>query len=122
MKLLSDLNRLLVGLARDQRIPDSDKRTLKIMAALVVVMFFVAPRLSVVSEALAMAAMLATLVLFTTVVDYFVNVLDDTIVLSHFAWSMKVFVAVRTALRTLAVFTPRFLRDALWTYSPSPYR
>ena len=56
------------------------------------------------------------------VLDYFFNVLDDQILLSHYPAGVKSLAAIRRMAGTIAFLTPSSIRKRIWSYEASPYR
>lgn len=115
MRFLKELIQFIRSVAEDSRIPDRDKKVLLAMLALIISPFDIIP------DWIPIIGLLDDLVLMAVVLDYLFNVLDQSILLSHYPWGMKSFIAVRRAARFVAFLTPRFIKERIWKYEPSIY-
>jgi uncharacterized membrane protein YkvA (DUF1232 family) len=115
MKFMKDLVAFIRSVANDQRIPERDKKILLAMLALIISPFDIIP------DWIPIIGLMDDLILMAVVLDYLFNVLDQAILLSHYPWGMKSFVAVRRAARFVAFLTPRFIKERIWKYEPSIY-
>jgi uncharacterized membrane protein YkvA (DUF1232 family) len=102
--------------ARDERIPRRDKRVILAMLALIV------SPVDLIPDWIPVIGLLDDLLMLAIVMDYFSNVLDDEILLSHWPWDMKAFTRARRAARVVAALVPEWLRRLIWKFEPSPYR
>ena len=115
MKFLKDLRDFIVNTANDERIPSRDKKILLALVALMISPFDIIP------DWIPVFGMLDDLIILSIILDYFFRVLDSRILLSHFPWSMKAFVRLKTLAQVTQFFVPRFIKKRLWSYVGDPY-
>lgn len=115
MKFIKDLITFLKNVANDERIPERDKKVLLALIALIISPFDIIP------DWLPVFGQLDDLIILAIIMDYFFQVLDDRILLSHWPWGMKSFAQVRGIARLLQFFVPRFIKKRMWTYVGDPY-
>lgn len=115
-KFFRDLISFIKAVAHDDRIPARDKTILLAMVALII------SPIDLIPDWIPLIGMMDDLVLLAVILDYFFNVLDQEILLSHFPWSMKSFATLRRLARLVAGFTPRFIKEKIWKYQPSVYK
>ena len=115
LKTLKALIKFIEDVAKDERIPGSDKTLLLIMLALVV------SPIDLIPDWIPILGVIDDLVILGIVLDYFFNHLDQAILLSHYPWGMKSFVRIRRVARTLTVLTPRWIKNKIWAFRPSVY-
>jgi uncharacterized membrane protein YkvA (DUF1232 family) len=65
--------------------------------------------------------LLDDVIILSIILNYFFEVLDSTILLSHYPWDMKSFARLRSFSRALDFLVPRFLKKKLWIYVGEPY-
>ncbi len=115
MNFAKSLIEFVKEVARDPKIPSRDKRVILVLLALIISPFDLIP------DWIPVYGLLDDFVMIAIVMDYFFNVLDDQMLLSHYPFGMKSFATVRRAGRTLAIFSPSFLMNLIWRYKPLPY-
>jgi uncharacterized membrane protein YkvA (DUF1232 family) len=115
MKFLTDLKNFLVNTAKDQRIPERDKKILLAMIALVLSPFDIIP------DWIPIFGVLDDIVILSLILDYFFSVLDQEVLLSHFPWTMKSYVRLKSITHVTQYLVPRFIKKKLWSYVGSPY-
>lgn len=115
MKFLKDLRDFLVNVANDERIPARDKKILLAMIALLISPFDIIP------DWIPIFGLLDDLIILSIILDYFFQVLDSRILLSHYPWGMKSFARLRAIARFMQFFVPRFVKKRLWSYVGDPY-
>jgi len=113
---LKQLVNFIKTVAEDERIPARDKRVLLALVALLI------SPLDLIPDWIPVIGMLDDVMIVAIVLDYFFNVLDQEILLSHYPWGMKSFVTVRRLSRFISFLTPPFLKNRIWKYEASPYR
>ncbi len=116
MKLLKNLLKFLQDVAHDPRIPESDKKKLLVMIALIV------SPVDIIPDWIPVIGVMDDMVLIGIVMDYFFNHLDSEILLSHYPWGMKSFVRIRAAARVAALVVPNWVKRKLWKFEPNVYR
>lgn len=115
MNFFSALGGFLVKVYRDKRIPLKDKRIILLLC------FLIISPLDLMPDWVPFTGLLDDLFYFSTLMNYFFEVLDSDVVLSHFPWSMKSFAKIRALAKFVGALTPKFLRKKLWTYIGAPY-
>jgi uncharacterized membrane protein YkvA (DUF1232 family) len=103
------------NVAGDERIPERDKKVLLALLALII------SPLDLIPDWIPIIGVLDDIVMLALILDYFFNVLDQDILLSHYPWGMKSFVRVRRGARMIAMLTPGFIKNKVWKYQHSPY-
>ena len=114
--LLRDGGDFIRNVANDERIPSRDKKVVLALFALI------ASPVDIIPDWIPVIGLLDDVVLFAIVLDYFFNVLDQDILLSHWPWDMKAFARARRAARWGARLAPDWLRKRIWKFEGSPYR
>ena len=101
--------------SEDSRIPEHDKTVLIAMVVLVISPFDIIP------DWIPVLGQLDDLVIIALILDYFFQVLDGEVLLSHWPWEMKSFVWLRRFARAFSFLAPRFLKKKIWKYVGAPY-
>ncbi len=107
--------KFLKDVSTDARIPDRDKQVLSALIVLIV------SPVDLIPDWIPVVGQLDDLVMLALVLDYFFNVLDSEVLLSHWPWGMKSFASLRRFARFGGMFAPRFLKKRVWKYVGSPY-
>jgi uncharacterized membrane protein YkvA (DUF1232 family) len=115
LKFLNDVKNFLTNTAKDSRIPDRDKKILLAMIALLISPFDIIP------DWIPVFGVLDDVIILSVILDYFFSVLDQNILLSHFPWSMKSFVRLKSITHVTQFFVPKIIKKKLWQYVGSPY-
>ena len=84
-KFIKDLTTFLTNTANDERIPERDKKTLLILIALII------SPIDIIPDWIPFIGVIDDFILIAIVLDYFFDVLDQSILLSHYPWGMKSF-------------------------------
>lgn len=111
----SRLKKFVLSTAKDSRIPAHDKRILKIL------LIYILSPIDIVPEWIPLYGIIDDFILIALFFDYFFSVLDDHILLSHYPWTMKSYVRIRSLARFFTLFVPRIIRRKLWSFVKSPY-
>ena len=115
MTFIKKLNSLFSSTANDERIPLWDKRILSIM-----IILLISP-LDFIPDWISTFGLLDDLILISVILDYFFNVIESRVLLSHFPWDMKAFARIRTIARSLQFLVPQFLIKKMWKYEADPF-
>lgn len=115
MKYIKELIEFIKNVANDSRIPESDKKILLVLVALIVSPFDIIP------DWIPVLGVMDDFVLIGIVLDYLFNHLDDVILLSHYPWSMKSFIRLKKTARVISFMAPRWVKDKVWKFKPSVY-
>jgi uncharacterized membrane protein YkvA (DUF1232 family) len=115
MKYIKELIEFIKNVANDSRIPESDKRILLVLVALIVSPFDIIP------DWIPIIGVMDDIVLMGIVLDYFFNHLDQDILLSHYPWTMKSFLRLRKTAKAISFLAPGWVKDKVWKYKPSIY-
>lgn len=116
MRKIKELIQFIRDVAGDERIPESDKKKLLILLALIISPFDIIP------DWIPIIGVLDDMVILAIVLDYLFNHLDQSILLSHYPWGMKSFARIRRVARMIALVTPSWVKDKIWAYQPPIYR
>lgn len=112
---LSDLVAFLKNVANDPRIPERDKVVLSGLIVLVISPFDFIP------DWIPVIGLLDDIVILAIIADYFFEILDQKIILSHYPWGMKSYTWLRRTSRVITRLTPEFIKNHIWKYKPDPY-
>jgi uncharacterized membrane protein YkvA (DUF1232 family) len=115
LKFFRELIEFLRSTSNDERIPARDKKILLALVALII------SPVDLIPDWIPILGQLDDLVMISLVLDYFFRVLDSTVLLSHFPWSMKSFARLRALARFTSFLVPGFLKKRLWRYVGEPY-
>jgi uncharacterized membrane protein YkvA (DUF1232 family) len=111
--------RNLVGfvkaVAEDERIPSRDKKVVLGLLALVL------SPIDLIPDWIPIFGWIDDFVIVAVVLDYFFEVLDQQIILSHYPWGMKSYVWCRRTAKLISQFAPASFKSWVWKYEGSPY-
>ncbi len=110
-----DLKDFIKNTAEDKRIPSRDKKVILALLALII------SPIDLIPDWIPIIGLLDDFVLIAIILDYFFNVIDQDIILSHFPWNMRKYLWLRRFSRTISVLTPQFIKKSLWKFEGSPY-
>jgi len=110
-----DLTRFVQNVAHDERIPARDKKVLLALVALII------SPVDFIPDWIPIIGWMDDLVLLAIVLDYFFNLLDQNILLSHYPWGMKSYIWIRRWARLITGLTPQFVKKYVWKYEADPY-
>ena len=116
MGFLKKIVYFIKNVSKDPRIPPRDKKIILVLVALVISPFDLIP------DWIPFIGLLDDLVLISIILDYFFNVLEPEILLSHYPWGMKSFATIRRLARIIATLTPSFIKKKIWSYTGNPYQ
>jgi len=102
--------------ANDPRVPERDKAVVLALVALIL------SPIDLIPDWIPVLGMLDDVVLLAVILDYFFNVLEADILLSHYPWGMKSFSRLRSTARLVAFLTPSKIKNKIWKYQPPVYR
>lgn len=111
-----DLTSFIRSVASDPRIPSRDKKVLLALIALII------SPVDIIPDWIPVIGLMDDLVLLAIVLDYFFEVLDQEILLSHYPWGMKSFTRIRMSSRLVSRLTPDFVKKRVWKFEASPYK
>ena len=114
-KIFNDLIIFVKGIWEDSKIPEQDKKIVLILAALIV------SPVDFIPDWLPLYGLIDDLIYLALICDYFFNVVDQQIILSHYPWGMKSFARIRRIAGIFSFFVPNFLTDNLWKYAREPF-
>ncbi len=115
MKYLKELVNFIKNVANDSRIPESDKKILLVLVALIVSPFDIIP------DWIPLIGVVDDFVLMAIVLDYFFNHLEQDILLSHYPWTMNSFIRLRKGAKIISLLAPGWVKEKVWKYKPSIY-
>lgn len=116
VKTIKKLFEFIKAVAKDERIPERDKKVILAFLALIM------SPIDIIPDWIPVFGVIDDLVLLAIILDYFFEVLDQDILLSHYPFGMKSFIAMRRFARLLTWMTPRPIKDKIWKFEKSPYR
>jgi len=116
MSTLRNLFNFIKNVAQDERIPERDKKIVLACLALI------ASPIDIIPDWIPILGIIDDIVLLAIVLDYFFDVLDQEILLTHYPYGMKSFTMIRKLARTITWMTPLWIKDTIWKYEKSPYR
>ena len=116
MGFIKELIKLIQNVAKDGRIPDSDKTVVLILLGLII------SPIDFIPDWIPILGQLDDIIMLAVILDYFFNHLDQDILLSHYPWGMKSFLRIRRLARVITFLTPSFFKNRIWKYRPSVYR
>lgn len=116
MKTLRNLFQFIKDVAQDERIPARDKKVILTCVALIV------SPIDIIPDWIPIIGIIDDIVLLAIVLDYFFEVLDQEILLSHYPYGMKSFTTIRRLARTITWMTPNWVKSMVWKYEKSPYK
>jgi uncharacterized membrane protein YkvA (DUF1232 family) len=115
MTFFKKLKDFITNTIHDERIPQRDKKILLAMVVLIV------SPIDLIPDWIPVIGLLDDLVILSFILDYFFDVLDQRILLSHFPWDMKAFVRLKSIASGLQFLVPKFIKKKLWSYVGMPY-
>lgn len=115
MKSLKELLDFIKNVTNDSRIPPSDKKILLVLVGLII------SPIDIIPDWIPIIGVMDDFILMAIVLDYFFNHLDDTILLSHYPWSMKSFIRLKKTAKIISFFAPRWVKDRVWKFKPDIY-
>ncbi|MCC7403133.1 MAG: DUF1232 domain-containing protein [Bdellovibrionales bacterium] len=116
MEFIKKVIGFLRNVVQDERIPSRDKKVLLTLVALIL------SPIDLIPDWVPILGLLDDLVILALVLDYFFEVLDSEVLLSHYPWGMKSFSALRRSSRMITRLAPRALKHLIWKYESSPYK
>lgn len=115
MNFFKKLVTFIRGVAEDERIPSRDKKVVLGCLALIL------SPVDLIPDWIPVIGVVDDFVLVAIVLDYFFNVLDDQILLSHYPWGMKSFVALKKLARLVTLLTPPAVKNRIWKFEKTPF-
>jgi uncharacterized membrane protein YkvA (DUF1232 family) len=109
------LKNFLTETAEDERIPSRDKKVLVAMVALLI------SPIDIIPDWIPVIGLLDDLIILALILDYFFEVLDQNILLSHYPWGMKSFARIKRVAGVLSFFVPNIIKNNLWKYTRDPF-
>lgn len=118
IKLKNFINQIIdfvKNVANDPRIPARDKTVILALLAMVI------SPIDIIPDWIPIIGWLDDLVIMAIVLDYFFNLLDQNILLSHYPWGMKSYIWMRRMARMITALTPGPIKKYIWKYQRDPY-
>ena len=112
---INKLVQFMKDVANDERIPSRDKHILMALIVLVV------SPIDIVPDWIPLFGQLDDMIIISIVLDYFFRILDSNIILSHYPWGMKSFVALKKFSQIFTFLVPNFIMRRVWKYVPPAY-
>jgi uncharacterized membrane protein YkvA (DUF1232 family) len=110
-----DLKEFIINTAKDERIPERDKKIILAMLALIL------SPVDFIPDWIPIFGLLDDVILLALILDYFFEVLDQSILLSHYPWGMKSFARLRRIAGVTSFLVPGFIKNNLWKYTKDPF-
>jgi len=114
-EFLRKANVFMHGVVDDERIPERDKQVITALLLLIV------SPVDLIPDWIPILGQLDDLVMIALILDYYFEVLDSEILLSHWQWDMKSYTRFRRMARMMSMLAPRFLKQQIWKYVGAPY-
>lgn len=115
LNFMKKILKFLQDVANDPVIPERDKKILLALIALII------SPIDLIPDWIPFVGMIDDYFLLCLILDYFFTVLDQDVLLKHYPWGMKSFIALKKLSKLLSRPVPRFLKKRLWKYVGSPY-
>lgn len=109
------LKKFLIETAHDERIPVRDKKVLVIMAALII------SPIDIIPDWISFYGIVDDIIILALIQDYFYEILDQNILLSHYPWGMKSFARIKRIAGLLSFFVPNIIKNNIWKYIKDPF-
>jgi uncharacterized membrane protein YkvA (DUF1232 family) len=116
MKTLKNLFQFIKDVANDERIPSRDKKVVLACLALII------SPIDIIPDWIPIIGVIDDIIILAIVLDYFFDVLDQDILLSHYPYGMKSFTYIRRLTKTITWMTPKRIKNYIWKYEKSPYK
>jgi len=110
-----EIKKFLIDTYEDRRIPERDKKIFLALTGLLIL------RILFIPDWIPYIGPLDVLILMGILGDFFFNILDQNLVLSHYPWGMKSFARLKRIAQFFALFAPGFLTDHIWHYTKDPF-
>ena len=105
------LIKFIKDVANDDRIPESDKKILLALLALIISPFDLIP------DWIPVIGQLDDILMLALILDYLFEVLDQDILLTHYPWDMKSFLKIKRTSSWISMLAPEFIKKRLWSYA-----
>lgn len=115
IKFCTKLKFFLTEVTSDKRIPFRDKKILIAMIALLI------SPLDIIPDWISVIGLIDDTIILAIILDYFFDVLDQSILLSHYPWGMKSFARLKRIAGALSFLVPYIIKDNLWKYTKDPF-
>ena len=115
MKFFPKLLDFLKNVTNDERIPAHDKKILAALVALII------SPVDLIPDWIPVIGWIDDWIILALVLDYFFNVLDSEVLLSHYPWGMKSFLRLKRWSSLISWSAPNWLKSRIWNYVGSPY-
>ena len=106
--------KFIIEVKTDQRIPMRDKKLLLIFCGVPLLLILLN------QQFITTEGLLFSIWIWSFVLDYFFNVLDQTLFLSLYPYDMKSYNSLRRASEFLTMLTPTFITGQIWEYKKDP--
>lgn len=116
MSFFRKIIQFIKDVAHDERIPQKDKRLVLAMLT------YLASPLDLIPDWIPLVGLLDDLIVLALILDYFFEVLDQDLILSHYPWGLKSYLSLRKGARFLTWLVPRNVKEKLWNYQPDIYK
>ncbi len=113
--LFNDLLNFVKETWEDEKIPVRDKKIILILLALII------SPIDFIPDWVPLYGLIDDLISLALICDYFFNIVDQQVLLSHYPWGMKSFARIRRIAGIFSFFVPSFIADNLWKYTREPF-
>lgn len=116
MDFFKKMANFIQDVANDPRIPARDKKVVLFLFALIV------SPIDLIPDWIPLFGQIDDIIVLAIILDYFFEVLDQDILLSHYPWGMKSYTWIRRISRFVSQLCPSWVQRRIWKYEGSPYR
>ncbi len=114
-KFYQQLKTFLINTGKDPRIPNRDKKILLTLIALII------SPIDLIPDWIPFLGVLDDVIILAIVLDYFFDVLDQNILLTHYPWGMKSFSQLKKIAKAFSICVPWFIKNQIWSYKKDIY-
>lgn len=115
-KFINDTVEFLKNVAEDERIPERDKKVILILIGLIF------SPIDFIPDWIPIIGQLDDLLMLALVLDYFFEVLDDDVLLSHYPFDLKSFVRLKKFSQFFTWMCPNKVKEHIWQYKKDIYK
>lgn len=113
--MFQSLKKFIISLSNDERIPRKDILTNKILFILLL------SPIDFIPDWIEGWGLVDDLIVFCLLCDYWSEIVEQNVILTHYPWSMKRFTTIQKIMKTFGRFSPSFISNHLWKYERSPF-
>jgi hypothetical protein len=113
--IFNEIKSFIIQLKEDDRLPNRDKKIILGMLILII------SPIDFIPDWIPLWGLCDDLLLLALLFDYFFNILDQSILLSHYPYGLKSFNQIQRIGKFIGGFSPNFIGDFLWQYKKDIY-